>query len=150
MARTKAKVSKETKKTTKKKSSTKAKGEKIVQEPAVLRLIRNDSGLQDFADAINGRHEQAVRKMAELTNGTNNLSEFASGYLYFGLHKTEDGYVLREWAPNATEIYVVGDFNKWTESPRYAMKRVKGGNARRSLPVESREVQAHHKSFTHL
>ena len=37
MARTKAKVSKETKKTTKKKSSTKAKVEKIVQEPAVLR-----------------------------------------------------------------------------------------------------------------
>ena len=142
MARTKAKVSKETKKTTKKKSSTKAKGEKIVQEPAVLRLIRNDSGLQDFADAINGRHEQAVRKMAELTNGTNNLSEFASGYLYFGLHKTEDGYVLREWAPNATEIYVVGDFNKWTESPRYAMKRVKGGNG-------SWEIKLKNKGFKH-
>jgi len=143
MARTKAKASeKETKKSTKKKGAANAKGKKVVQEPEVLRLIKNDSGLQDFADAINGRHAQAVYKMAELTGGTNNLSEFATGYLYFGLHKTEDGFVLREWAPNATEIYVVGDFNKWTESPRYAMKRVKGGNG-------SWEIKIKNKSFKH-
>ena len=92
MARTKEKVSeKETKRTTKKKISTQGKGEKTVQEPPMLRLIKNDPGLQDFADAINGRHDEAVRKMAELTGGTNDLSEFASGYLYFGLHKTEEG-----------------------------------------------------------
>ena len=90
MARTKAKVSKETKKTTKKKSVTKEKVEKVVQTPSVLTLIKNDSGLAEYADAINGRHDEAVRKMAEITGGSNNLSEFASGYLYFGLHKTED------------------------------------------------------------
>ena len=142
MARTKSQVSNETKKASKKKSSTKAKVEKAAQVPAVLRLIKNDNGLAEYADAINGRHDEAVRKMAEITGGTNNLSEFASGYLYFGLHKTEDGYVLREWAPNATEIYVVGDFNKWTESARYAMKRVKGGNG-------SWEIKIKNKSFKH-
>ena len=141
MARTKEKVSaKETKRTTKKKASTRVKA-KAPQEAPVLRLIKNDQGLQDFADAINGRHDQAVRKMAEITGGTNNLSEFASGYLYFGLHKTEEGYVLREWAPNATEIYVVGDFNKWTESPRYAMKRVKGSNGNWEIKIKNKNFK---------
>ena len=140
MARTKAKVStKETKKTPKKKAS---EAKNVAPVPAVLKIIRNDAGLVDFADAINGRHEEVARKMAELTNGTNNLSEFASGYLYFGLHKSEDGYVLREWAPNATEIYVVGDFNGWKESPRYAMKRVKGS-------VGNWEIKIKNKSFKH-
>ena len=142
MARTTAKVSKETKKTTKKKTTTKENVEKVATVPSVLRLIKNDSGLAEYADAINGRHDEAVRKMAEITNGTNNLSEFASGYLYFGLHKTEEGYVLREWAPNATEIYLVGDFNGWKESPRYALKRIKGSNGNWEIKIKA-------KSFRH-
>ena len=140
MARTNEKGSNETKRTSKKKQ-VKAKAQKV-QEPPVLRLIKNDTGLADFADAINGRHDEAVRKMAELTGGTNNLSEFASGYLYFGLHKTEDSWVLREWAPNATDIFVVGDFNDWKESSRYAMKRVKGSSG-------NWEIKIKNKSFRH-
>ena len=139
MAQTKAKVSKESKKSTKKKKASAAK--ETAPVPAVLKLIRNDNGLMEYADAINGRHDEAARKMAELTSGTNNLNEFASGYLYFGLHKTEEGWVLREWAPNATDIFVVGDFNGWKESSRYAMKRIKGtGNW---------EIKIKNKSFKH-
>ena len=141
MTRTKTKVSKETKKT-KKKETSKSKVRKANPVPDVLRLIRNDMGLAEYADAINGRHQEAVRKMAELTNNTNNLVEFASGHLYFGLHKTDDGYVLREWAPNATQIFVVGDFNGWKESARYAMKRVKGSNG-------NWEIKIKNKSFKH-
>ena len=140
VSRTKPKVSKETKKPTPKKKTPSAP-KKSAPAPNLLRLVKNDPGLLDFAEAINGRHNEAVRKMAELTNGTNNLNEFASGYLYFGLHKAEDGWVLREWAPNAIDIFVVGDFNDWKESARYAMKRVKGtGNW---------EIKIKNKSFRH-
>ncbi|MBR1499887.1 MAG: alpha amylase C-terminal domain-containing protein [Bacteroidaceae bacterium] len=139
MARTKATDSKTSKKSTSKKASSSAK--KAAPVPSVLKIIRNDNALSEFADAINGRHDEAARKMAELTNGTNNLSEFASGYLYFGLHKTEDGWVLREWAPNAIDIFVVGDFNGWKESARYAMRRIRGtGNW---------ELKIKNKSFRH-
>ena len=35
---------------------------------------------------------------------------------FLGAHKVEDGkYVFRVWAPNATSIFVVGDFNGWNE-----------------------------------
>ena len=51
-----------------------------------LNLIKNDPWLEPYADAINGRHKHAAEKEAELTNkGKQTLSDFASGYLYFGL-----------------------------------------------------------------
>ena len=77
-----------------------------------LNLIKNDPWLEPFAEAINGRHEHFLYKEKQLTkNGRKTLAEFADGHLYFGLHKTDKNWVLREWAPNATEIYVIGTFN---------------------------------------
>lgn len=74
-----------------------------------LNLVKNDPWLEPFADAITGRHQHVLDKEAELTNkGKQTLSDFASGYLYFGLHRTDKGWTFREWAPNATHIYMVG------------------------------------------
>ncbi|MBR2010477.1 MAG: 1,4-alpha-glucan branching protein GlgB [Clostridia bacterium] len=36
-------------------------------------------------------------------------------HAYLGVHKTEEGYVFRVWAPHAIAAFVVGDFNGWTE-----------------------------------
>lgn len=95
-------------------------------ESKILKIIKNDPWLKDYEPAIAGRHQHAVDKIAELTQGgKTSLSDFATGYLYFGLHKTSTGWVFREWAPNATEIYLVGDFNKWQEKPQYRLKRLK-------------------------
>ena len=110
------------------------KAKKCVKASSVKRspkigLVKNDSWLEPYEDAIVGRHQHAINKINELTsNGKTSLSEFASGHLYFGLHKTEKGWTLREWAPNATDIYIVGDFNGWNELPQYKMKRLKNGN----------------------
>ena len=103
-----------------------------------LKLIKNDKWLEPFADAINGRHQHAVEKEKELTrNGKISLSDFATGHLYFGLHQTEKGWVLREWAPNATDIYVIGTFNDWKEVPKYRMKPLKDGNWELKLPAKA-------------
>ncbi len=92
-------------------------------------LVKNDAWLEPFEDAIRGRHEHALYKLGELTNGgKQTLSDFATGYLYFGLHRTDRGWVLREWAPNATDIYLVGDFNAWQQQEKYRMKPIGNGN----------------------
>ena len=59
-------------------------------------------------------------------NGRKSLTDFANGHEYYGLHKLSKGWVFREWAPNATEIYLVGDFNGWQETERYRVKRIEG------------------------
>ena len=41
------------------------------------------------------------------------LLSFASAYEYYGFHKVKGGYVYREYAPHAKELYLVGDFNDW-------------------------------------
>ena len=113
------------------KKTTKANGKNVkVEEPQQLKLLRNDKYLAEYAAAIEGRHQHALDKINELTNnGATKLSDFASGYLYFGLHQNEEGeWILREWAPNATAIYVIGDFNKWQEKSKYAMKRLKNSD----------------------
>lgn len=93
-----------------------------------LKLIKNDSWLKPFEAAIVGRHQEAIKKESELTqNKKFSLSDFASGYLYFGLHRTKDGWVLREWAPNATEIYLIGDFSDWKKKNSYKLVQQKNG-----------------------
>ena len=104
-------------------------------------IVKNDPWLEPFEGAICGRHDHAMWKLNELTNGgKQTLSDFASGYLYFGLHKTSKGWVLREWAPNATDIYLVGDFNGWQEDEAYKMTRIDNGN----WEIKLKASQMHH------
>ena len=47
-----------------------------------LNLIKNDPWLEPFSDAINGRHQFAIKKEAELTKkGKTTLSEFLRSLL---------------------------------------------------------------------
>ncbi|NMA74745.1 MAG: 1,4-alpha-glucan-branching enzyme [Bacteroidales bacterium] len=93
-----------------------------------LKLIKNDSWLKPFEAAIVGRHQEVLKKESELTqDGKFSLSDFSTGYLYFGLHKTPDGWVFREWAPNATEIHLIGDFSDWKKQEDFKLKRDKNG-----------------------
>ena len=92
-----------------------------------LNILKNDSWLAPYAAAIEGRHNDVIRKERELTSETGSLAEFANAHQYFGLHRTRSGWVFREWAPNATGICLVGDFSDWKELPQYRLQRVDGG-----------------------
>ena len=71
-----------------------------------LPIINDDPWLEPYAAAIEGRHEDAARKIQELTGGSGNLDDFANAYNYYGLHRDQQGWTLREWAPHATSIYL--------------------------------------------
>ena len=123
------------------KPAAKAKAVKAAPKVKHIGLVKNDPWLEPFEPAIAGRHQHVVDKLAQLTNGgQNTLSDFASGYLYFGLHKATRGWVLREWAPNATEIYVIGQFNDWKEDEAYKMTRIDNGN----WEIKLKTNQMHH------
>ena len=124
----------------KKTNKTEAKKATAPRKPKHIGLVQNDPYLEPYEDAIRGRHEHAEWKINQLTrNGKKTLTEFASGHLYCGLHRTaRGGWVFREWAPNATEIYLVGDFNNWQETEKYKAKRIEGtGNWELKLPAKA-------------
>jgi 1,4-alpha-glucan branching enzyme len=92
----------------------------------IPKFIQTDKWLQPFSETIINRIKEADKKEQELT-GEKMLTDFATGYLYFGLHQTVDGWVIREWVPNATHIYLVGTFNNWQEEKDYLFNRLDNG-----------------------
>ena len=74
-----------------------------------LPILKIDPYLEPYADDLQLRVDLIAKKKAELGE----LTEFANGHRYFGFHRTENGWVYREWAPAADALYLTGDFNNW-------------------------------------
>ncbi len=79
-------------------------------------LVKEDIYLEPYADIISVRHKYYQKKRAELLCGHSSLREFASGHLFYGLHFQNNEWIFREWAPNAKQIFLIGEFNDWTIS----------------------------------
>ena len=101
----------------------------------MLKLVEEDKLLKPFAGIIEKRHQQVLAMEREFTYRTTRLSDSGTSYLYYGLHRTNEGWVFREWAPNATAIYLLGEFNDWRKHPDYALTKVGDGNWEIKLPL---------------
>lgn len=101
-----------------------------------LKLVKSDPYLRPYEDAINGRYHYATHVMKTLA-GEGKLKDFANGHLYYGLHRTAKGWTLREWAPNATAIYVKGDFNNWQKDENYRLLPTGNGNFEGNFPADA-------------
>ena len=104
-----------------------------------LSILRNDPWLEPYEPAIEGRHEDVVRKFDQLTENTDgSLSDFANAYKYFGLHHLpKGGWTFREYAPNAREIWLIGTFSDWKTSDEYKLTRLDDGAWEINLPEEA-------------
>ena len=65
------------------------------------------------------------------------LADFANGYLFYGFHKVENGWIYREWAPSADKLFLTGDFCGWE---RYAYPMEKGENGVFTLFLEGTDT----------
>ena len=103
------------------------------------RIYQTDPWLEPFKPAIDARHERILAEKRKLA-GEGSLSAAVNNHLYYPLHKEGPEWVLREWAPNASRIYLIGDFNNWKRTDSYALKPVGQGNWEIRLP----EICLHH------
>ena len=87
-------------------------------------VVVEDPWLEPFLPAIRARYERAAELEQRLTLGRTSIEDFAGGHEYFGLHRLDDGWVFREWAPNASAITLIGEFSDWQESPAFALQRI--------------------------
>ena len=104
-------------------------------------ILKIDPFLRPFFSDIELRMNRYKEVRYMLVEDNNSLTSFANGHLYYGFHPTEDGWVYREWAPNAQEISLIGDFNDWNEES-HKMKKLPNGNweliVKGNLPHQSR------------
>ncbi|HNX66125.1 MAG TPA: alpha amylase C-terminal domain-containing protein [Bacteroidales bacterium] len=91
------------------------------------RYYHKDPWLDPFRGIIDSRIEACGIKEASLT-GSGSLSDFANGHHWYGLHPTAKGWVIREHAPNATSVYLIGAFTKWKKEERYRFTQLKAGD----------------------
>ena len=90
------------------------------------RIFQYDPLLKAYEMDFDLRVRNYKNKKKELLQDGKTLAEFANGYLYYGFHKTEDGWVYREWAPGAERVFLTGDFCNW-DRYAYQMERRDGG-----------------------
>ncbi|XP_078579753.1 1,4-alpha-glucan-branching enzyme-like [Branchiostoma floridae x Branchiostoma japonicum] len=85
--------------------------------PDLNRLYDLDSYLKPFDKEIKRRYKCFVEVLEHINQHEGGLEKFSRGYENFGIHVTEDGgLVMREWAPGAVELYLMGDFNGWNKT----------------------------------
>ncbi len=109
-----------------------------------LELIRNDPWLEPYRPVIERRRNKTLEKQNHLS-GEKGLADFACGHLYFGIHRENGEWVIREWAPNAIEIFLIGDFNDWKTTGKYRFSRQDRGNWEIRLPQEAMKHRDRYK-----
>lgn len=107
-------------------------------------LLDYDEWLRPFADNVKQR-DKHLKAARQRILGDKTPHEFALGWHYFGLHQTTDGWVLREWAPNATAIYLVSEKNGWQEDEAYAFSFKADGQWELKLPANALKHGDHYK-----
>ena len=79
----------------------------------MYRIFEYNPQLTPYASDIDLRMRLYHQTKQRLLGDKLSLADFANGHLYFGFHHVDGGWVYREWAPNASMLYLTGDFNDW-------------------------------------
>ena len=87
-------------------------------------LIQSDPLLRPFRAEILRREETIQAMHDRLVPQGKSLEDIALGHAFFGLHFQDQQWIFREWAPNATAIFLVGNFTDWTEKDAFRLNRI--------------------------
>src|SRR5574344_2982263 len=98
-------------------------------------FLQHDCGLKPFAEVISKRYNHAFLRELDFTNGQKNLQDCFNNHLYYGLHATADSWIIREYAPAAHQLYLIGDFSFWRLDKHYAFQKADHGEWVLELPL---------------
>lgn len=102
----------------------------------MYRILELNPQLQCFSGDIDLRMYLYHSTKERILGEGQTLNDFANAHEYFGIHHVDGGWVYREWAPAAYQLYLTGDFNNWnlTANP---MTSLNNGNWELFLPEDS-------------
>lgn len=77
-------------------------------------VLKLDPWLSPFKDALKARYRKTQDWISKINETEGGLAKFSKGTDKFGFNIDKDHNITyREWAPNATQAFLVGDFNNW-------------------------------------
>ena len=82
----------------------------------MYRLLELNPQLQPFAGDIDLRMRLYRETKARILGEDQTLLDFANAHEYYGIHHLDNGWVYREWAPGAYQLYLEGEFNGWNQT----------------------------------
>lgn len=82
----------------------------------MYRLLELNPQLAPYSGDIDLRMFLYRATKARILGEGQTLNDFANAHNFFGFHRVDGGWVYREWAPSAYQLYLEGDFNGWNQT----------------------------------
>ena len=95
---------------------------------------KKDAWLEPHNQQIIDLNNYITHKSDQILSGKS-IEDFSLGHLFFGLHKTDTGWIFREWAPNATKITLLTERGDWQEDEQ--LTRLDNGVWEIKLPANA-------------
>ncbi|MCI2121422.1 MAG: alpha amylase C-terminal domain-containing protein [Bacteroidales bacterium] len=107
----------------------------------------DDPYLDPYSGVLERRSERIAIRRDEIAGCGKKLYKAINNHLYYILHHDKRCWYFREWAPNASKIYLVGDFNDWKRLPRWELQPIGEGNWELEVPLDAVRHLDHYKWF---
>jgi len=109
-------------------------------------VIKLDPWLEPFRDSLKQRYSKAQGWIKKLNDTEGGIEKFSRGTEIYGFNVDKDNNIIyREWAPSATEAFLVGDFNDWKRGS-HPMKRDEFGKWEITIPAVKGQPAIPHMS----
>ena len=82
----------------------------------MYRIIDLNPQLKHYAGDIDLRMFLYRATKERILKKGQTLNDFANAHNYYGFHHVNGGWYYREWAPNAHQLYLEGEFNNWNKT----------------------------------
>jgi len=99
-----------------------------------MKIYESDPWLSPYKDVVERRNQRILSRKDEIAGKGKSLRKAINGAMYYCLHQEEGDWVFREWAPNASKIYLLGDFNQWRRTEEWALQPTGEGNWELRVP----------------
>jgi 1,4-alpha-glucan branching enzyme len=102
----------------------------------IPKLVLDDPWLEPHREAIERRMARLSDELDSIRCHARTLSAHATGHKFVGIHfnPLSDEWMVREWAPGASAISLIGDFNHWNRES-HPLEKFAGGVWQLRLPA---------------
>ena len=110
-------------------------------------LIQDEPWLETFETQVQKRIDRFNSAKFHIENEFGSILEFANLHQYYGIHfePIRKGWIYREWAPAAKQLFLMGDFNNW-DRYNHPMRRNHRGDWEIFLPYQDYKDRFVHES----